>query len=77
MTMKRIQRELLNARIPAKVYTKPGNFWGVLIFRCRFRDRKRIRELMEAIRPASVKFVYRPTLMPWECRDLMKVVSYV
>lgn len=74
MTMKRIQRALLDARTPCKIYFLDP----CLAFRCRWRDRKTVREIMEAHRPIGVEFyLHWFPLMPWECRSLLKVISYM
>jgi hypothetical protein len=78
MTMKQLQRRLLDARIPAKIYEgKHSSSYFELVVRCRFRDRKRIKEVLEPHKNLAVRFKYRWTLLPWECNSLMKVVSYV
>lgn len=75
MTLRHIQKALLNSRMPAKIYTTKNPI--VLKFRVRWRDRHRVKDVLEPLRPLGYTFKYRPTLMPWECRDLCKVVSYV
>jgi hypothetical protein len=86
MSLKEIQRALLAARIPAKIYEggmatvmidSDEYHAYVIVFRVRWRDRHRARELLEAYRHPAMVFRYRPTLMPWECRSLLKVVSYI
>lgn len=79
MTLKTIQRALLDARIPAKIYEtqteEERTYETVLLVRCRFRDRWVIREALP--KAPRLSYTFRYTLMPWECRSLLKVVAYV
>lgn len=74
MMLKPIQKALLNARIPAKLYCK--GFDSGLKVRCRWRDREAVRALFDEF-SFGIKVTVRPTLLPWECRSLLQVVAYV
>lgn len=72
--MHELQRIFLNAHIPAKIYC--NGFATRIKIRCRWRDRKAVRALFEEF-SFGILVTVRPTLMPWECRSLLQVVSYI